>query len=489
MNLRRVLHVIGMLVVTISLTMVAPLGVAWGYGESDAAMAFVGAITIGLIFGGVPAFLFRHAPESFFRREGLTVVGFAWLFCALVGCLPYVFSGVIPDFIGAYFETMSGFTTTGASVMASMELYGDGLAVPQSILFWRCMTNWLGGVGIVVLLVALLPALGVGSRIMFHFEVPGVGEKGFKPQIRQTAKTLWTIYAALTLVESLCLMMAGMDWFAALCHSFATMATGGFSVHTASIGFYDSTWIHVIITIFMFMAGVNFTLYHRVAAGHWRSLFRDSEFRIYAALMATAIILITADLMVTDTMKDSGTALRDASFQVVSIGTTTGFATTDYDGWPALSKAILCISMFIGGSAGSTAGGLKVIRFILILKFMGSQLRSHVRPRTVAPVRLGGVSIGSDVMKPILAMGFLFICTFVIGGVCLSALGVEMETAFAASIATLGNIGPGFGGVGPACNYADIPEAGKVLCSLLMLVGRLEIMTALSLLTVVLWRD
>ena len=489
MNLRRVLHVIGMLIVIISLTMLAPLAVALGYWEPIAIRAFGIAIVTGLILGGIPAYVWRAAPDSFYRREGLTVVGFAWLACALVGCLPYVISGVIPDFIGAYFETMSGFTTTGASVMPSMEFYGDGQVVPQAILFWRCMTNWLGGVGIVVLLVALLPALGVGSRIMFHFEVPGVGEKGFKPQIRQTAKTLWVIYTTLTLVESVFLMFAGMDWFAALCHSFATMATGGFSVHTASIGFYNSTWIHIIVTIFMFLAGVNFTLYHRVAGGHWAALYKDPEFRIYTGLILLAIVLISADLLVTGLETEVGIAVRDAAFQVVSIGTTTGFATVDFDAWPALSKALLVISMFVGGSAGSTAGGIKVIRFVLIMKFVGRQLRTHVRPRSVAPVRFGGEPVADEVVQPILGMVLLFICTFALGGIILTALGVDMDTAFAASIATLGNIGPGFRGVGPACNYADIPSAGKALCSLLMLIGRLEIMTALSLMTRVLWRD
>ncbi|MFT7618116.1 MAG: trk system potassium uptake protein TrkH [Planctomycetota bacterium] len=489
MNLRRVLHVIGMLVVTISLTMLAPLAVAVGYWEVDAIQAFVVAIVVGLVVGGIPAFVWRQAPDSFYRREGLTVVGLAWLVCALIGCLPYVLTSVIPDFVGAYFETMSGFTTTGASVMPSMETYGAGLTMPRSILFWRCMTNWLGGVGIVVLLVALLPALGVGSRIMFHFEVPGVGEKGFKPQIRQTAKTLWTIYAAFTLVESLLLMLAGMDWFSALCHSFATMATGGFSVHTASIGFYNSTWIHIIITVFMFFAGINFTLYHRLAGGQWRNFFRDTEFRVYSGVMAAVIALISLNLYLTGTETSFGTAVRDSAFQVVSIGTTTGFATTDYDLWPSFSKVLLCICMFIGGSAGSTAGGLKMIRVILILKFMASQLRRHVRPRSVTPVRLGGNPILEELLQPILGVGLLFIFTFVLGGICLSALGVEMDTAFAASIATLGNIGPGFAGVGPTCNYAEIPDAGKFVCSLLMLIGRLEIMTALSLLTTVLWRD
>lgn len=265
MNPRRVVYVVGLLITIISLTMSAPLIIAAIELERDAMMAFLGSIVAGLVVGAVAIVAGRTPLESFHRREGLLVVGLAWIVCALVGCLPYIFSGVIPSFVDAYFETMSGFTTTGASVLRDVEFLESGEPMPRSILFWRCMTNWLGGVGIVVLFVALLPALGVGGRLLFHFEVPGVGEKGFMPQIRQTASTLWTIYVVLTVAVFLSLLVCGMGWFDAACHAFATLATGGFSSRTASVGHWDSTAIHVVITFFMFLAGINFTLYFKVA--------------------------------------------------------------------------------------------------------------------------------------------------------------------------------------------------------------------------------
>lgn len=487
MNARRVVYVVGLLITIISLTMAVPLVVAAIEVEEGAMMAFLWSICIGLIVGAVAILVGRSRLESFRRREGLMVVGLAWSICALVGCLPYVFSGVIPSFVDAYFETMSGFTTTGASVLRDVEHLPSGEPTPRSILFWRCMTNWLGGVGIVVLFVALLPALGVGGRLLFHFEVPGVGEKGFMPHIRQTASTLWTIYVVLTLAVFVSLMVCGMDWFDASCHALATLATGGFSSRSASIGHWDSTAIHVVITLFMFLAGVNFTLYFKIADGRWRAILKDPELRLYAAIFLVATAIIAWDL--SGTADGRETAVRDSAFQVATISTTTGFATRDFDQWPPLSRMVLVLLMFCGGCAGSTAGGLKCVRIALVVKFMMRQVRLHVRPRSVEHIRFGGNTVGTEAMRSVIAMFLLFIMSFAVGALALAAMGLDLTTSCSASIAALGNIGPGLGSVGPACHYADIPAAGKMLLTVLMLVGRLEIFTVLSLFTPVLWRD
>ncbi|MCB9833273.1 MAG: TrkH family potassium uptake protein [Planctomycetes bacterium] len=489
MNYGRVLHVVGLIVATISATMALPLAVAIGHGEGQAAFSFLVAIGSGILLGGGSAFLFKDASPSFYRREGLVVVGSAWIVSAAFGCLPYVLSGVIADPIGAYFETMSGFTTTGASVMSSIETDGAGLATPRSILFWRCMTNWLGGVGIVVLLVALLPALGGGSRLIFHFEVPGVGEKGFKPHIRETALTLWIIYTLLTAVEVLLLLFGGMDWFDAVCHSFASMATGGFSPRNGSVGDFHSSYLHVVVTLFMLLAGVNFTLYARLAEGKWREVLRDGELRFYLGVLLLATVLITIDLRGEGSYDSSLLAVRDSAFQVTSIATTTGFATADFDRWPGLSRALLVVLMFMGGSVGSTAGGMKLIRIMIMVKFMAMQATLHIRPRAVEQVRVGRSVVPAPLLRSVLGMCLIFLVSFGLGGIALALCGLHPQEAFTSSIATLGNIGPGLGDVGPAGNYSGLNAPAKVICTFLMLLGRLEIYTALALFHPRLWRD
>ena len=489
MNYRRILHVLARLLMTISLTMFAPMGVALIYTEWWAAAAFLISITTGLAAALAARYAGRQAPSAFYRREGLAVVATAWIVCSFVACLPYMITGVIPGFVDAFFESMSGFTTTGASVLRTVEFMADGTAVPRSILFWRCMTNWLGGVGIVVLFVALLPALGVGGRLLFHFESPGVGEKGFMPHIRQTASMLWIIYVTLTGLEAILLWIAGMDLFHAICHSFATLATGGFSPHTASVGHYSSTAIHVIVTIFMLLAACNFTLYFKAVERRWKDVWEDRELRFFICLVAVAILLVWGNLVWSGQDDSAAHALRDSAFQVASISTTTGFATADFDAWPSFSRLILVLLMFVGGCAGSTAGGMKCIRIAVVFKFMMRQLKSHVRPRNVDQIRMGSDPIPVEVYRPVLGMFLIFVCSFAFGALALAAMGLDLTTAMSASIATLGNIGPGLGSVGPTANYADLPAAGKLMLTLFMLVGRLEIYTALSLFTPTLWRD
>lgn len=490
MNYFRVLQVVGLLLALVSLTMLAPLGIALGFGETEASRAFGISIAVGLAVSGAMSLIGRRGGGRFYRREALGVVASAWLVVASVGCLPYLLCGVLDGVIDAYFETMSGFTTTGASVISSLENHPDGGPMPRSILFWRCLTNWLGGVGIVVLFVAVLPALGVSSRQIFHMEAPGVGEKGFMPHIRQTALALWLLYVGLTVACFLSLMGAGLEWFDALCHALATLATGGFSSHTASVGYYQSWVVNLIVTVFMFMAGINFSLYFRLLLRRdLKGFLGNAELRFYAGVVALAIVCIGMELLFRDKVGSVGAALDQASFQVVTIATTTGFATADFDAWPSLSQMILLLLMFTGGCAGSTSGGIKLFRVMLVLKYGVRQLRLHIRPRSVEKLKLGGASVTKEVIRPVLGMVIFFVASFVVGAIFLAALGCDLTTALTASLAAVGNIGPGLGSVGPNGNYAAIPDAGKVVLSFLMLIGRLEIFTALSLFAPTLWRD
>jgi trk/ktr system potassium uptake protein len=490
MNYLRVVQVVGLLLALVSLTMLAPLGIALAFGEGEAARAFAISVAAGLVASGLASLIGRRAEGRFYRREALGVVASAWIVAASVGCLPYLLCGVLDGVVDAYFETMSGFTTTGASVIPDMEELPDGSPMPRSILFWRCLTNWVGGVGIVVLFVAVLPALGVSSRQIFHMEVPGVGEKGFMPHIRQTALALWLLYVGLTFACFLSLWAANLTWFDALCHALATLATGGFSSHTASIGHYSGWHIHLIVTVFMFMAGINFSLYFRLLLKRdLRGFLGNAEFRFYAGTVALCIVIIGLDLLFRGQVQGVGAALDQSSFQVVTIATSTGFATENFDAWPALSKLVLVMLMFTGGCAGSTAGGIKLFRIMLVLKYATRQLRLHIRPRSVERLKLGGSAITKEVIRPVLGMVIFFLATFVVGALFLAALGMEMTEALSASIAAIGNTGPGLGAVGPAGNYADVPETGKIVLAFLMLVGRLEIFTALSLFAPTLWRD
>ena len=489
MHYRHVLYVVGRLVVIVALTLFVPAGVAVIYGETAALTSFLWAAGGGLVLGTVMMTMGQRDFGSLRRREGLAIVGLAWIAASLVGGAPYVLTGVIPDPVGAAFEAMSGFTTTGASVLRNVEFMATGEPTPKSVLFWRCMTNWLGGVGIVVLFVALLPALGVGGKVLLGFEVPGVGEKGFMPRVRQTARTLWKIYVILSAVLVGILLLLGVDLYHAVCHSFATLATGGFSSHDASVGHYESAAVQVVITLFMFMAGVNFTLYFAMGRGKWRSLVKDVEFRVYAAIIVLAITTIAVDLMVQDQVENVGDAARLSAFQVVSIGTTTGFATDDFDVWPTYSRIMLVLLMFVGGCAGSTAGGLKIVRVIILFKYALRQLARQISPRRVEKLRLGGNVVDDELVRSIVGMFLLFLLCYGFGVLALAAMGVDMTTSLSASLASIANIGPGFGAVGATGNYAAIPAAGKVVLTLLMLVGRLEIFTALSLFVPSLWRD
>ncbi len=479
MDIRSVVYILGSLLLFLAVALLLPVPFALYYHDGTAA---VFGYSAGLtLVAGILMFKLCRGHRDLHVREGFAVVSFSWLLFALFGALPFVLSGAIPSPLDAVFETMSGFTTTGATILTEIE------HMPQSLLFWRALTHWLGGMGIIVLSLAVLPMLGVGGMQLFRAEVPGPMADRLKPRIQDTAKLLWGVYVILTAVEALLLMGGGMSFFDAICHAFATMATGGFSTRNASVAAYDSAYIDTVITFFMFIAGVNFSLHYYALRGRVGTYFRNEEFRFYLfiSLGVTAVLMWQNQGRVYGSLLEN---LRYSAFQSTSILTTTGFATADYEQWTALAQYLLMFTMFIGGCAGSTGGGIKVARILLLLKHGLAQLFRLIHPRTVRLVKLGHQAVDPEVMQSILGFFALFMGVFVAASFLLAASGMDLISAGAAAIATLGNIGPGLGSVGPVDNYAHVPAFAKAVLIMCMLLGRLELFTVLVLFLPSFWR-
>jgi trk system potassium uptake protein len=481
MNLFVLLRALGALSLFLAGVLVVPLALSlWdGDGAWD---AFVGTIASSGVLGAGLFFATRSARIELTHREGFGVVTLGWVVYSVLGALPYWLSGAVPAAVDALFETMSGFTTTGASILRDIE------ALPRSLLLWRALTHWLGGMGIIVLGLAILPLLGIGGMQLFRAEVPGPTTDRLKPRIRDTAKLLWSVYAALTAAEIVLLMIGGLDLFEATCHAFATMATGGFSTRNASAGAYPSAYVHNVITLFMFLAGVNFTLHYWFIVGKAGKALRNEELRFYAVLTGISITLVVAANAASGVYERLAQNVQFSSFQVVSILTTTGFATADYEEWPAVCQVLLVLLMFVGGCAGSTGGGMKVSRVLLILKYASYQVWSLIHPRAVRAVKLGGRRVPDGVLQGVLGYFALYMLVMGLSSLGLAASGVEPFTAVAATIACLSNIGPGLGQVGPAENYAHLPQLAKAILTFDMLVGRLEFYTVLALFFPSAWR-
>ena len=463
--------------------MLPPLAVSLYHGEA-VWQAFAGGAFVSIILGVVLFWLFRDpASRELNHRQGMAIVGISWVVAGLLGALPFYLSGEFAGFGDAVFESVSGFTTTGASVLTSVEKCSKG------VLFWRALTHWLGGMGFIVLSVAILPFVGVGGMQLFKAEVPSPTPDRLAPRITDTASVLWKVYAAITAAEVILLMLGGMDWFDATCQSFATMATGGFSTKDASIAGFKSDYVDVVVTIFMLLAGMNFTLHFQMFwQKRWSCWWRNEEWRTYMYLWLGAALVGFLSLL-SESGKGIWESLRLAAFQSATIITTTGFATADYSLWHPVAVAALVILMFIGGSAGSTGGGPKVMRLMVVFKQVKAELRRLVHPRVVAPVRLEHHTVDRAIVASVWGFMGAYLACFLLVGVLLTAMDLDMVTSFSASIACLGNIGPGLGSVGPADNYAHLPLAAKWLLSLAMIVGRLEVYTVLVLFLPEFWRD
>jgi trk system potassium uptake protein TrkH len=480
MRFRLIFRILGALIFFLGLTMIFPLLFSLYYRDGDlGALLLSAAITTGM--GAFLFLIFHGATQDISHREGFVVVTLGWATAAFFGSFPYMLAGVLPNFVEAYFEATSGFTTTGATVLGAIEL------VPRGILFWRSLTHWLGGMGIIVLSIAILPFLGVGGMQLFKAEVPGPVADKLKPRIAETAKILWQVYILISGIETLLLIAGGMNLFEALCHTFGTMATGGFSTRNVSIGSYDRAYFDGLITVFMILAGTNFALHYQALKGNLRTFYRNSEVRFYWATLGGAMLLVTLTLRVQvyDTL---ATAFRYASFQVTSIMTTTGYTTADFEQWRSFVQYTLVLLMFIGGSAGSTGGGLKCVRILLLLKQSRRELSRLIHPHGVIPVRLEGKVVSEEVIQSIWGFFFLFMLVFVLASVTMSLLGLDIITAFVSVAATINNIGPGLGVVGPMDNYISIPLIGKWILIFCMLIGRLELYTVIVLVLPEFWK-
>ena len=451
------------------------------YDENEWQPLLISAIIT--IVAGIAAVFFtrKRGQEQLGKRDGYLIVSMGWLSMSLFGSLPYMLSGEIPTFTDAFFETMSGFTTTGASILTDIE------SISHGILFWRSLTQWIGGMGIIVLTVAILPILGIGGMQLFLAESPGITPDKIKPRINDTAKRLWLIYVILTVAEIVLLKLGGMPYFDAINHGLTTMATGGFSTKNASIAYYDSAFIQYVIIAFMFLAGTNFTLNYFALHGNLRKVLANEEFRVYA-IIALVFSLIIALVIYLNSEGPAELAFRNALFQTVSVLTTTGYVTVDYTAWVPFAGMLLFMIMFIGASAGSTAGGVKVVRHIILFKNSALELRRQVHPSAVLPVRLNQKAVSPEITFNVMAFMIVYLMIFVIGAVVMGLMGHDFVTSAGASATCLGNIGPGFGSVGPVDNFAHISGFGKWFLAFLMMLGRLELFTILILFSPYFWK-
>jgi len=480
MNRRAVLRVLGFLLLVTGGCLLAPAAISHVHDEGDA-WSFLVAAVAGLVLGGTLLLTTRGAPDVRVR-EGFAVVTFGWLAVGLLGAVPFWLSGQIPSFTDAAFESISGFTTTGASILTDIEGRSHG------VLFWRALTHWLGGMGIVLLALAILPLLGVGGMQLFRAEVPGPVAERLTPRISQTAKRLWGVYVLLTAAETLALVLAGLSVFDAVCHAFATMATGGFSTRNQSVGAFANPAAEWIITVFMILAGTNFTLHYLALSGRWRVYHHDDEFRFYVYVLVLATALVTGPLIASSLYPLASTAIRHGAFQTASIMTTTGFGTADYLLWPPVAWCVLLVLMAVGGCAGSTGGGIKVMRVLLLLKAAKVEMKKLLHPRAITTIWLNRRAVPAGLATNVLGFFLLYVLVYLAGVTILTLGGRDLVTAIGATAATLGNIGPGLGEVGPASNYAHLAGWEKWLLVFFMLTGRLEIYTVLILFLPEAWR-
>ena len=478
MNLKGVLHVVSVLMLVVAVA-IALAGIAsWAWGDSsDVILQMFRSAGLGALLG-VGMYLPTRGEFHLSRKDGFGIVALGWLAAGIVGAIPYVLTGAIPHPMDAVFETISGFTTTGATILTDIEV------LPRGVIFWRSFTQWLGGMGVLLVVVAILPILGVGGMQIYRAEMPGPSKDRLTPRIGNTAKLLYGVYVLLTVLQIISLMVAGMNFYDAINHTFCTVSTGGFSPYNRSIAAYDSSWIHSIIIVFMLLAGINFSLHFRFLKGDFTTYFKSSETKFYVTIVLVSSVLITL-VLPGDSL---GLRFRDAMFQVTSIITTTGFATANFDLWPLFSKALIFALLFSGGCAGSTAGGLKMIRSLVLLKEVSRQLRLFIQPQAVLKVRVDRFSVPPTIVSGITAFMFCYLLLITVFTLIMTLYLPDFSSAASAAVSCLGNVGPGFAAVGPTQNYAMIAPSGKALLSFCMLLGRLELFTVLVLFTPNLWK-
>jgi len=470
-RIKLTLHILGSFLKFFALAYVIPLVTALHYGEDWRIFLYSLLITLAI---GLSLELGFRTDRPIERADGFAIVAFTWLFIPLLGTLPYLLPPMGLGFLDAFFEAMSGFTTTGATILEVVE------ELPRSALIWRSLTQWLGGMGVIALFVAILPSLGVGGSQLFNREFPGPLSERLRPRFKTTARILWSLYAGLTAVQiALLYFLARLPLFDSLCVSLSTMPTGGFAPHTESIGFYGNPLAEYIIMVFMFLAGTNFIIHYHLLRRSFKIL-KDEEFRLYLIILAVAIALLV--------FSQGLNSYRQSMFQAISIMTTTGFVTADFGSWGFGARMVLLVLMFIGACGGSTGGGIKVVRALTLMKHTGVMMKRAISPKAVIPLKYNRKPLSGGIVRDIISFLFLYILVAVVAAIALSFLGLELETAISAVAATLGNVGPGLGGVGPVLNYAWLPSAAKSILIVCMWLGRLELFTVLMLLSPRFWK-
>ena len=482
------MNILGGLLTIIGITMVMPIFISIGYDGYDLyGFIYSSVICIGI---GVSVWFITRRSKPLTNRDGFAVVTFSWILAAIAGALPFYLSGAIPNLTDAFFESMSGVTTTGATILGNQttlpHLENGVESLPHGILFWRSFLQWIGGMGIVVFYIAILPLLGVGGVQLFKAEVLGPVADKITPRVRETAKILWMVYLGFTAVQILLLGISGMPWFDSICHSFATMPTGGFSTKNASIGYYDSVAIQYIIIFFMFLAGINFSLHFHAITGNMKSYFRDKEFLTYFGIIIVAGFLIFLSISAGGN-EWTEKHFRDSLFQTVAILTGTGYCTADYELWTYFAQFMLLFMMFVGGMGGSTTGGMKIVRIMLLFKYAAKETRRMLHLKAIIPIRIGSRYISEDVIRNTLGFFLFYISFFIITTMVLTTMNIDIESAIGASASAIGNIGPALGEFGPTDSYALLPDLGKWLLSFCMLLGRLEILTVIVLFSRTFW--
>ena len=481
LNYKAIAKLSGIIIVILAGSMLPSLLVSFYYGETDAANSFLLSIVPMLIVGSIITLTVKADFTYLKIRDGYAIVALCWTLSSVLGAVPFVISGYIPNFIDAFFETVSGFTTTGCSILTKIE------ALPKGLLFWRSFTHWIGGMGIIVFAIALLPALGISGQKIARAETTGPTFGKLVPKVTQSSKILYLIYFGMTILEILLLTLGGMGLFDAMINTFGSVGTGGYSNYNASIAHYGSIYFEMVIAVFMLLAGTNFTLYYFILKGHWKEFLSDSELRFYLLVVSASTLLIALNLWSSNSYDSIGESLRFSVFQTASIITTTGFSTANYDLWPTFSKMILFILMFIGGCSSSTSGGIKAIRVLLLFKYIRRGISIRLHPRAVISIKVSEKPVSSDTVSAVVNFVFLYMGVFFIGVLLLSLNNFDLITTVSAVVACLGNIGPGFNLVGPVLNYSIFSDLSTLLLSFVMLIGRLEVFTIILLFTRQFW--
>ena len=481
-----IFYVIGTLLMINGVLMLLSLPFAFFYQQDFQDKIYIDFIISGTITF-LLGFLLRWKNRSsknaeIKKRDGYLIVVGGWVSMSIFGTLPYILSGSIPNFVDAFFETMSGFTTTGSSILNNIE------SLPHSILFWRSMTQWIGGMGIIVLTIAILPLLGIGGMELFVAEAPGPTKDKIHPRIKETAKRLWIIYFGMTLLETVLLMFCGLNFFDAINHSLTTTSTGGFSTKQESISAFSNVYVEMVIVVFMLFAGTNFTLLYFGLKLKLKKFLKNDEFKWYVLSILGFTLLISLVLFFQNNVDSFVLSLRNVGFQVVSIITTTGFSSSDYTLWGPFVTFLFFLFLFSGASAGSTSGGIKIIRIVLLMKNGFLEFKRRLHPKAIIPVQLNKDSVSNKIIYNLLAFIFLYLFIFTCGSIIMTAMGIDFLTSISSVASAISNVGPGIAGVGPSNSYAHLPDAAKCLLSLLMLLGRLELFTVAVLFTPYFWR-